>query len=365
LASVRGSRAALLGLLLACGLLAVAAGVLVARQLDQPLKILAAAVSHFGDGDLTDPLPRSRIAEVALLAGNFGAMREALARRTTDLEQAEAEARRAEAELRQLNLVLEQRVVERTTALELASKHKSDFLTSMSHELRTPLNAIIGFSEIMLDHDVTEIPDDQRKTFLAHIQGGGHHLLGLVNDILDLAKVEAGHMELSVERVPLHEMMVGCVDVIRGMADPKLLTVVAHCEPADAVVSADPVRLKQILYNLLSNAVKFTPTGGQISVSARVDSTEAVIAVRDSGIGIRAEDTGLIFEPFRQAKVVIPPRQEGTGLGLPLVRELVGLHGGRVWLDSAPGAGSCFTFTLPHALDLGEPAKPEALALAS
>src|SRR5207302_7777222 len=139
-------------------------------------------------------------------------------------------------------------------------------------------------------------------------------------------------------------------EVMRSMSVPKRLTVVTHCEPADAVVTADPLRVKQILYNLLSNAVKFTPPGGQISVRARVDATEAVIAVRDTGIGIRPEDKRVIFEPFRQAGT--SARHEGTGLGLSLVRELVGLHGGRLWLESAPGAGSCFTFTLPNALDL-------------
>jgi signal transduction histidine kinase len=142
------------------------------------------------------------------------------------------------------------------------------------------------------------------------------------------------------------------------------LTLVTRCEPADALISADPVRLKQILYNLLSNAVKFTAPGGQINLSARVDSTEAVIAVRDDGIGIRAEDMRLIFEPFRQAKHT-SFKQDGTGLGLPLVRQLVGLHGGRVWLDSVPGEGSCFTFTLPQAIRSGKTAEPAALALAS
>jgi signal transduction histidine kinase len=251
---------------------------------------------------------------------------------------------------------LEQRIVE----LELASKHKNDLLTSISHELRIPLNAIIGFSEIMLDHDV---PTDQRKMYLAQIQRGGQHLVGLVSDILDLAKVEAGHMELNLERVALRELMVGCIEVIRGLSVPKRITIVTHCEPADAVVIADPVRLKQILYNLLSNAVKFTPSGGQISLRARVDTTEAVIAVRDNGIGIRPEDRRVIFEPFRQADT--SSRARGTGLGLPLVGELVALHGGRVWLESAPGAGSCFTFTLPNALEVAETAEPQALALAS
>ncbi|MCA1645816.1 MAG: HAMP domain-containing histidine kinase, partial [Chloroflexi bacterium] len=222
------------------------------------------------------------------------------------------------------------------------------------HELRTPLNAILGFSAVMLDHDVTEIPFEQRKIFLGHIERSGQHLLGLINDILDLSKVEAGHTELRLEHFPLQEVLVGCVDVVRGISEQKLLTVVAHCEPADAVVSADRARLKQILYNLLSNAVKFTPTGGHISVSAQVDSTEAIIAVRDSGIGILPEDEALIFEPFGQAKAAGPTNLVGTGLGLPLARELVELHRGRMWLASTPGVGSCFTFTLPYVSNLAE-----------
>jgi signal transduction histidine kinase len=340
-----------------------------AGQLDKPLRMLAAAAARFGDGDITVGLPRSPIPEVALLASNFATMRDTLATRTADLKRAEFDARRAESGLRELNQFLEQRVTERTTELERVSKHKSDFLTSMSHELRTPLNAIIGFSEIMLDHDVVEIPNEQRKTYLDHIQRSGHHLLGLVNDILDLAKVESGHMDLSLERMPLQAALVGCVDVIRSMSDPKLLTVVTRCEPPDALVTADPARLKQILYNLLSNAVKFTPTGGQISVSARVNAIEALIAIHDTGIGIRPEDQELIFEPFQQAKAAGPPKQEGTGLGLPLVRELVELHGGRVWLDSTPDVGSCFSFTLPHGLNR-LPEKdaargPEALAISA
>ncbi|MCA1643971.1 MAG: HAMP domain-containing histidine kinase, partial [Chloroflexi bacterium] len=243
---------------------------------------------------------------------------------------------------------VERLLVERNTALELASKRKSDVLSRMSHELRTPLNAIIGFSEIMFDRHDTEISEEQRKTFLDHIQTSGHHLLGLVNDILDLSKIEAGRMDLSIEHCPLQQVLVGCVDVIRAVSDPKLLRVLVMCEPSDAVVSADPARLKQILFNLLSNAVKFTPIGGQISVNAQVDSRGAVIAIQDSGIGIRPEDETLIFEPFRQAQTDGSIQREGTGLGLPLVRELVELHGGHVWLRSAPGAGSCFTFTLPH-----------------
>ncbi len=265
-------------------------------------------------------------------------------RKSVALEQVTADLVLREQQIEELNAQL----VERSRDLELASNHKSDFLTSMSHELRTPLNVIIGFSEIMIDHVGSEITDEQRKTFLDHIQTSGRHLLGLVNDVLDLAKVEAGRVELSFERVPLQDVLSGCVEVIRAISEPKLLTLVVRCEPADALVSADPARLKQILYNLLSNAVKFTPTGGQISVIAHVDSTDAVIAVRDSGIGIQPEDESQIFEAFRQAKAAARNNQEGTGLGLPLSRKLIELHGGHIWLDSAPGVGSCFTFTLPQ-----------------
>ncbi|MCA1647316.1 MAG: response regulator [Chloroflexi bacterium] len=244
----------------------------------------------------------------------------------------------------------------RTSELELASRNKSDFLSNISHELRTPLNAIIGFSEVMLDHDDAQIPVAQRRTFLEHIQTSGHHLLGLVNDILDLAKVEAGRIELSLEPVLLEAVLIGCADVIRAVADPKLLTLVVKCEPAGAVVVADPARLKQILYNLLSNAVKFTPTGGRISLMAQVDASEAVISVRDNGVGISPEDQDLIFEPFHQAKVAGQSHQEGTGLGLPLARLLVELHKGRIWFGSTPGVGSCVSFTLPQGLNLAEAA---------
>jgi signal transduction histidine kinase len=276
-----------------------------------------------------------------------------LFRKTSALEQQTAELTRVTADLarhQQQVVALNAQLLERSAALEIAGKHKSEFLAKMSHELRTSLNSIIGFSEIMLDHDTTQVPEEQRKTFLGLIQRSGHQMKDLVNDILDLSKVDAGHMELNLEHIPLQAVLVGCIEVIRGVADPKGLTVVMRCEPADAVVTADPARLKQIVYNLLSNAVKFTPIGGQISVIARVDSTEAVIDVVDSGVGIRPEDETLIFEPFWQARAAPQTTPEGTGLGLPLARELVELHGGRIWLGRAPGSGSCFTFTLPHAV---------------
>jgi signal transduction histidine kinase len=258
-----------------------------------------------------------------------------------------AEARNAEQELRELNEALEQRVLDRTAELEVAGRHKSDFLASMSHELRTPLNAIIGFSELMLDHDIAEISVEQRNTFLDHIQTSGHHLLGLVNDILDLSKVEAGQMELKFEPVVIGQLIADCTSMMRVVADSKGLTLEASSDPPGALVTLDKARVKQILLNLLSNAVNFTPPDGHISLTCTVGTQEAVVAVRDTGIGIKLEEQELIFQKFRQT-TTHASQVEGTGLGLTLVRTLVELHGGRIQVDSTPGQGSCFTFSIPR-----------------
>ena len=265
--------------------------------------------------------------------------------------------KRAEAEIRELNTLLEQRVRERTAELEAAnqqldaaSRMKSDFLASMSHELRTPLNAIIGFSELMLDAKFDDMQTRERMEFLGHIHRSGHHLLGLINDILDLSKVEAGRMELHFESAPLDQLIQGCLAVIQPLAYKKQIALQGTCRPPDAVVSVDPARIKQVLYNLLSNAVKFTPEGGHVSVTADLAADGARIAVRDDGVGIEPEDQAAVFEEFRQVGEA-SRQQEGTGLGLALVRRLVGLHGGSIWLDSAPGSGSCFTFSLPLRAD--------------
>ena len=239
--------------------------------------------------------------------------------------------------------------------LEKASRLKSEFLANMSHELRTPLNAIIGFSEVLLDSELYDMPQGQRTQFLENIRRSGHHLLGLINDILDLSKVEAGRMELRRETIQLHELILGCVAIVQPLAYKKRITLDANSRAGDLTIPADPARVKQILYNLLSNAVKFTPEGGRVTVTAEIAESEARVAVQDTGIGITLADQAIIFDEFQQIDQGPARQQEGTGLGLALVRRLVELHGGRVWVESAPGEGSRFTFTLPVVGDTAQP----------
>jgi PAS domain S-box-containing protein len=249
-------------------------------------------------------------------------------------------------------------------AAEAANRAKSQFLANMSHELRTPLNAIIGFSEIMADQTFDKLSDRQVR-YANNIFSSGKHLLQLINDILDLSKVEAGRMELSVSKFKLNQMLQNIEAIVKNLAYRKNIALRFQIGPSQMEVNADEAKIKQILYNLISNAIKFTHQGGQVNVIAEIgsDGTSSFmqIAVSDNGIGIREEDQERIFKEFEQVDSSYGRQQQGTGLGLTLSKRMVELHGGKLWVESegVEGKGSKFTFRIP--LQTYESASPEIL----
>ncbi|HTL76418.1 MAG TPA: GAF domain-containing protein [Casimicrobiaceae bacterium] len=237
---------------------------------------------------------------------------------------------------------------DKSRQLEVANKHKSDFLANMSHELRTPLNAIIGFSEVLLERLFGEL-NVKQDDYLKDIHSSGRHLLTLINDILDLSKIEAGRMELDASRFDVSTAISNALTLVRERAQRHGIALHQQVDPQLGDIVADERKFKQILINLLTNAVKFTPDGGSVDVTARRTERNAEIAVRDTGIGIAAEDQAAVFEEFRQVGRHYTNKQEGTGLGLALTRKFVELHGGTITVESVPGKGSTFTFTIPLA----------------
>ncbi|MEY4747833.1 MAG: hypothetical protein RIQ60_47 [Pseudomonadota bacterium] len=236
---------------------------------------------------------------------------------------------------------------EKSAQLEVASRHKSEFLANMSHELRTPLNAIIGFSEVLTEQMFGELNAKQME-YLQDIHGSGQHLLTLINDVLDLSKIEAGRMELELVEVDLADLLEHSLTLVRERATRQGLTLTLVLPDELPVWVADARKVKQVLLNLLSNAVKFTPAGGQVTLDARLqDDGRLAIAVADTGVGIAPQDQTAVFEAFRQASGHYLRKSEGTGLGLALAQRFVALHGGELRLHSEPGRGSTFTFTLP------------------
>ena len=245
------------------------------------------------------------------------------------------------------NVRLFNEIQEKSSQLEVANRHKSEFLANMSHELRTPLNAIIGFSEVLADKMFGEVNDKQLQ-YLKTIHASGQHLLSLINDILDLAKIEAGRMELELSTFNLGAALDNALTLIKERAGRHGVALELQCPPDLREWTADERKFKQVMLNLLSNAVKFTPHGGKITVKARRADGGIEVSVADTGVGIAKEDQEAVFEEFRQAGRDRLKKAEGTGLGLSLTRKFVELHGGRITLESEPGKGSTFTISLPQ-----------------
>ena len=268
--------------------------------------------------------------------------------RTLELENAHRELGMHETQLRVANEAL----AGERSALEVANKQlaaaslaKSEFLASMSHELRTPLNAILGFSDLLLNQPDGTYDHDSQVKFLTYVHSAGEHLLALINDILDLSKVEAGQMVLRPEPVDLAGLIREIMATVAPLAGDKGIALVNRETAGE--LTADPGKLKQILYNLLSNAIKFTPEGGRVEVRADWSDLEVTISFSDTGIGMSADDLGHLFQEFWQSERSTNEANQGTGLGLALTKKLVELHGGRVTVTSELGAGSTFTVKLP------------------
>jgi len=306
-------------------------------------QVAAEALRGGADDYIAKPIDLQRLRELLernLEKQRLRAERQSLVARLKDsnryLMRQHAALRRADEEILQVNRQLEQ-----------SNRYKSEFLANMSHELRTPLNAILGFSEILLDLTMNLTPGE-RTEFLRNIHSSGQHLLGLINDILDLAKIEAGKMELKAEDLRVSEALQEVTAILEPMARQQGLQLITIGAVEASVIKADRSKFKQVLYNLLSNAVKFTPPPGQITITVKDAPDQLTVSVQDTGIGMKGEDLPKLFREFEQIDGSYTRRYQGTGLGLALCRRFVQMHGGRIWAESKFGKGSTFTFTIPR-----------------
>ena len=294
--------------------------------------VLALLLGFALSWSLIGPIQRIEAGLAAIASGDFSAHVEVSNR--DELGALGANVNRMNDELRRLY-----------RELETTSRHKSEFLANMSHELRTPLNAILGFTQVLREQMFGQVNKRQAE-YLDDIHASGLHLLSLINDVLDLSKVEAGQVELEITPFSLREALERGVVMVRERATEGGVQIALAADPQVDVVEGDERRIRQVIFNLLSNAVKFTPVGGAVDVSAALADGEIRVSVADTGPGIAPEDRERIFDEFRQGEAGVEKR-EGTGLGLALSKRLVELHGGRIWVDSVLGRGSTFVFTLP------------------
>ena len=305
---------------------ALVASFFLARRLTEPILKMQKGAASLGEGNLDTRLDVRTGDEVEALANEFNHMA---------------------AELQELYGGLEQKVAEKTYELEKANRHKSEFLANMSHELRTPLNAIIGFSEVLKERMFGDLNDKQLE-YVRDIYGSGQHLLSLINDILDLTKVEAGQMSLDIREFDVGAALKNCATLIRERAVRNRLKFECVVDASVTRWPADERKFKQVVINLLTNAVKFTPPGGAVTLHALLEKDWLVVSVRDTGIGIAPEHRQLIFHEFQQVRPPSGAKHEGTGLGLALSRRLVELHHGTLTVESTLGRGSTFAARFPR-----------------
>jgi signal transduction histidine kinase len=311
--SYASSRNLFIGVAAGAIVLALVLGFVLSWSLIGPIQRIDARLAAIASGDFSGRVYVTNRDELGALAANVNRMNDELDRLYRELEE--------------------------------ASLHKSEFLANMSHELRTPLNAIIGFSQVLRERMFGEVNEKQEE-YLDDILSSGNHLLSLINDVLDLSKVEAGQVELDIAPFSLRDALERGVVMVREWATNGGVKIALAADADVDVVEGDERRIRQVIFNLLSNAVKFTPAGGAVDVNATQVDGEVRVLVADTGPGIASEDHERIFEEFQQTEAGIEQR-EGTGLGLALSKRLVELHGGRIWVESELGKGSTFAFTLP------------------
>ncbi len=320
---------------LLAGTLAIAVFYLITTRLIlQPVRVLQETVQKVSEGDLNIRSDINTGDEFQQLSETFNQM-------LTNLKNGADQLRAAN---KSLDLRLGQ-LAEANSALYESNRLKSEFLANVSHELRTPLNSILGFADLLKE---TSGEDSKAHRYVQNILTSGHNLLDLINDLLDLAKIEAGRMEIRSEPLSLGDLFEGLTSLLKPLTESKSLAIMATVPPDFPMIHTDPAKLQQVLYNFLSNAIKFSPPGERIDLSAEFDSSESVrISVTDRGPGIPAEQHELIFEKFRQADASVTREHSGTGLGLAISKELTTLLGGEIGLMSEAGAGSTFWVVLP------------------